>query len=125
MKITGDALFRNNRLVDQLFYAHKYEEIVVHNQNCLVNERSTITDLKLKLESLPDGNSKASAIDNAKDYLLLLGNYRAQYIGSAIHVPLAEIYLKSLFERSHRGFYEIFAKLYNKDFEHLKLKKGG
>ncbi|MBA7679011.1 hypothetical protein ES703_87292 [subsurface metagenome] len=77
MKITGDALFRNNRLVDQLFYAYKYEEIVVHNQNCLVNERSTITDLKLKLESLPDGNSKASAIDNAKDYLLLLGNYRA------------------------------------------------
>jgi len=38
MKITGDALFRNNRLVDQLFYAHKYEEIVVHNHNCLVNE---------------------------------------------------------------------------------------
>ncbi|MFX1344148.1 MAG: hypothetical protein ACFFBC_00105 [Promethearchaeota archaeon] len=38
MKITGDALFRNNRLVDQLFYACKYGEIVVHNQNCLVNE---------------------------------------------------------------------------------------
>lgn len=38
MKITGDALFRNTRLVNQLFYAQKYGEIVTHNQNCLVNE---------------------------------------------------------------------------------------
>ncbi|MFW9939445.1 MAG: hypothetical protein ACFFFT_00295 [Candidatus Thorarchaeota archaeon] len=49
MKITGDALFRYNRLVDQLFYARKYEEIVVHNQNCLVNESIIFKKRWLKL----------------------------------------------------------------------------
>lgn len=49
MKISGDALFRNNRLVDQLFYAQKYEEIVVHNQNCLVNESIIFKKRWLKL----------------------------------------------------------------------------
>ena len=49
MKITGDTLFRNNRLVDQLFYAKKYEEIVVHNQNCLINESIIFKRRWLKL----------------------------------------------------------------------------
>jgi len=49
IKISGDALFRNHRLVDQLFYAHKYEEIVVHNQNCLVNEAIILLKRWLKL----------------------------------------------------------------------------
>lgn len=49
MKISGDALFRNIRLVDQLFYTHKYEEIVVHNQNCLINESIILLKRWLKL----------------------------------------------------------------------------
>ena len=49
MKISGDSLFRNNRLVNQLFYARKYEEIVVHNQNCLVNESIIFKKRWLKL----------------------------------------------------------------------------
>ena len=49
MKISGDALFRNIRLVDQLFYAQKYGEIVVHNQNCLVNESIILLKRWLKL----------------------------------------------------------------------------
>jgi len=39
----------NNRLVDQLFYAHKYDEIVVHNQNCLLNESFILLKRWLKL----------------------------------------------------------------------------
>jgi len=49
IRISGDTLFRNNRLVNQLFYAHKYEEIVVHNQNCLVNESIIFRKRWLKL----------------------------------------------------------------------------
>lgn len=49
MKISGDALFRDIRLVDQLFYAHRYGEIVVHNQNCLVNESIILLRRWLKL----------------------------------------------------------------------------
>ncbi|MFX1478632.1 MAG: hypothetical protein ACFFCI_10940 [Promethearchaeota archaeon] len=52
MKITGDALFRNNRLVDQLFYAHKYEEIVTHNQHCLINEAIILSKRWLKLHTI-------------------------------------------------------------------------
>jgi len=37
-KMTGDALFRNNKLIDKLFAAQKFNEIILHNQNCLVNE---------------------------------------------------------------------------------------
>jgi hypothetical protein len=36
--MTGDALFRNNMLIDKLFAAQKFDEIIQHNQNCLVNE---------------------------------------------------------------------------------------
>lgn len=36
--MTGDPLFRNNRLVDDLFAAHKFDEIISHNRNCLLNE---------------------------------------------------------------------------------------
>jgi hypothetical protein len=35
---TGDALFRNNRMVDKLFRAQKFDEIIAHNRNCLLNE---------------------------------------------------------------------------------------
>ena len=49
MKITGDALFRNTRLVDQLFYAKKYNEVVYHNQNCLKNESIILKKRWLKL----------------------------------------------------------------------------
>ena len=44
--MTGDALFRNNKLVDKLFAAHKFNEIILHNQNCLINEY--IINFKLK-----------------------------------------------------------------------------
>lgn len=37
-KMTGDSLFRNNKLVDQLFAAKKFEEIISHNRNCLLIE---------------------------------------------------------------------------------------
>ena len=49
MKITGDALFRNTRMVDQLFYAKKYDEIIRHNQNCLRNESMILQKRWLKL----------------------------------------------------------------------------
>ena len=49
MKITGDALFRNMRLVNQLFYAKKFNEIVLHNHNCLENESIILKKRWLKL----------------------------------------------------------------------------
>ena len=36
--LTGDSLFRNNKLVNQLFNAQKFDEIISHNRNCLLNE---------------------------------------------------------------------------------------
>ena len=36
--LTGDSLFRNNILVNDLFGAQKFEEIISHNRNCLLNE---------------------------------------------------------------------------------------
>jgi len=38
VKLTGDSLFRNSKLVNKLFSAQMYEEIIKHNQNCLINE---------------------------------------------------------------------------------------
>lgn len=38
LRSTGDALFRNSRMVDKLFRAHKFNEIILHNRNCLQNE---------------------------------------------------------------------------------------
>jgi len=38
LRSTGDALFRNSRIVDKLFRAHKFNEIILHNINCLLNE---------------------------------------------------------------------------------------
>ena len=38
LRSTGDALFRNSRMVDKLFRAHKFNEIILHNRNCLLNE---------------------------------------------------------------------------------------
>jgi hypothetical protein len=38
VRLTGDVLFRNNKLIDKLFHAQKFDEIISHNQNCLVNE---------------------------------------------------------------------------------------
>lgn len=52
MKITGDALFRDTRLVNQLFYARKYQEIVPHNQNCLENEGIIFQKRWLKLYTI-------------------------------------------------------------------------
>ena len=52
MKITGDALFRNTRMVDQLFYAKKYDEIINHNQNCLRNESIILQKRWLKLYTI-------------------------------------------------------------------------
>ncbi len=34
---TGDMLFRNLKLIPKLFSAQKFEEIISHNQNCLMN----------------------------------------------------------------------------------------
>jgi len=34
---TGDALFRNNKLVNTLFTYRKFEEVISHNINCLLN----------------------------------------------------------------------------------------
>ena len=36
--LTGDVLFRNSKLVDKLFHAKKFQEIISHNRNCLINE---------------------------------------------------------------------------------------
>ena len=36
--LTGDSLFRNNRLVNDLFHTQKFEEVISHNRNCLLNE---------------------------------------------------------------------------------------
>jgi len=52
MKITGDALFRNTRLVDQLFYAKKYNEVINHNYNCLENESIILNKRWLKLYTI-------------------------------------------------------------------------
>jgi hypothetical protein len=38
METTGDPLFRNNKMVNKLFRAQKFDEIVAHNRNCLLNE---------------------------------------------------------------------------------------
>ena len=38
LRSTGDALFRNSRMVDKLFRAQKFNEIILHNRNCLQNE---------------------------------------------------------------------------------------
>ena len=35
---TGDSLFRNSKIVNKLFTAHKFPEIISHNRNCLINE---------------------------------------------------------------------------------------
>ncbi len=35
---TGDPLLRNSKLVDSLFATHQYQEIILHNRNCLINE---------------------------------------------------------------------------------------
>jgi hypothetical protein len=37
-QMTGDALFRNSKLINKLFAAQKFNEIISHNQNCLINE---------------------------------------------------------------------------------------
>ena len=34
---TGDALFRNNKLVNTLFTYRKFDEVISHNINCLLN----------------------------------------------------------------------------------------
>ncbi|MFX1469494.1 MAG: hypothetical protein ACFFB8_12605 [Promethearchaeota archaeon] len=38
VRLTGDALLRNNKLIDRLFAAKKFKEIIAHNRNCLLNE---------------------------------------------------------------------------------------
>lgn len=38
IRTTGDSLFRNTKLVDKLYSIHKFEDIVAHNHNCLLNE---------------------------------------------------------------------------------------
>jgi len=38
VRMTGDALFRNNKIIDRLFTAKKFNEIIKHNRNCLLNE---------------------------------------------------------------------------------------
>ena len=35
---TGDSLFRNSKIINKLFTAHKFPEIISHNRNCLINE---------------------------------------------------------------------------------------
>lgn len=37
MNITGDSLFRNIKLINELFIAQKFDEIIAHNHNCLIN----------------------------------------------------------------------------------------
>jgi hypothetical protein len=52
MKITGDILFRDIKLVDQLFYAQKFSEIVAHNHNCLKNEALIFSKRWIKLYTI-------------------------------------------------------------------------
>ena len=35
---TGDPLLRNSKLVDSLYTTQQYQEIILHNRNCLINE---------------------------------------------------------------------------------------
>ena len=35
---TGDPLLRNSKLVDSLYATQQYQEIILHNRNCLINE---------------------------------------------------------------------------------------
>lgn len=39
-KLTRDSLFRNNKLINQLFSVQKFGEIISHNRNCLLIESS-------------------------------------------------------------------------------------
>ena len=52
MKITGDVLFRNSKMVNQLFYAKKFNEIILHNRNCLLNEGIILQKRWLKLYTI-------------------------------------------------------------------------
>ncbi len=36
--MTGDPLLRNSKLVNTLFTTHQFQEIILHNRNCLINE---------------------------------------------------------------------------------------
>lgn len=38
VQVIGDPLFRNIRVIDKLFTTKRFQEIVIHNHNCLLNE---------------------------------------------------------------------------------------
>ncbi len=45
---TGDPLLRNSKLVDSLYATRQYNEIILHNRNCLTNEYSLFQKRWLK-----------------------------------------------------------------------------
>ncbi len=45
---TGDPLLRNSKLVDSLYATGQYNEILLHNRNCLINEYSLLQKRWLK-----------------------------------------------------------------------------
>ena len=51
-RTTGDALFRNISLISKLFKAGKFEEIIAHNQNCLLNESIIFLNRWLKTHEI-------------------------------------------------------------------------
>lgn len=38
VKFIGDPLFRNIRVIDKLFTTKRFQEIIIHNRTCLLNE---------------------------------------------------------------------------------------
>lgn len=51
-RTTGDSLFRNISLINKLLKAGKFEEIIAHNQNCLLNESIIFLNRWLKMHGI-------------------------------------------------------------------------
>lgn len=52
IRTTGDSLFRNTQLIDKLYSIQKFEDIIAHNHNCLLNEGIIFLQRWLKLYTI-------------------------------------------------------------------------
>ncbi|MFX1366679.1 MAG: hypothetical protein ACFFCE_06370 [Promethearchaeota archaeon] len=83
-------------------------------------KKSVFINLKQKINSLTSSvssKSKRNAIDWVNDFLKNIGDYKREDIGTLFHVPISEIFIRSLLDRNFKSFYEIRAKRYNLDFD--------
>ncbi len=62
VKFTGDPLFRNIKLIGKLFFTKRFDEIITHNRNCLLNE-SLILQRWLKYYNI-SGNNREAILGN-------------------------------------------------------------